>query len=80
MNDWFLTGDYAAAPTNVPAMLLGLLLAYLSGQLIAWVYMLTHSGLSYSRSFVNSLVVMPVIGYLSLLAYRSAISDSKRSR
>jgi hypothetical protein len=28
---------------------------------MAWVYMLTHSGLSYSRSFVNALVVMPTI-------------------
>ncbi len=61
MSDWFLGGDYASAPTNLPALLLGLLLAFLSGQVIAWVYMLTHSGLSYSRSFVNSLVVLPVI-------------------
>jgi len=30
-------------------------------QAIAWVYMLTHSGLSYSRSFVNSLVIMPIL-------------------
>ena len=42
-------------------MLLGLLLAFLTGHVIAWVYILTHSGLSYSRSFVNSLIVMPVI-------------------
>jgi len=31
------------------------------GQTIAWVYMLTHTGLSYSRSFVNSLIVIPMI-------------------
>ena len=48
-------------PTNVPMMLLGLLLAFLTGHVIAWVYILTHSGLSYSKSFVNSLIVMPVI-------------------
>ena len=48
-------------PTNVPMMSLGLLLAFLTGHAIAWVYILTHSGLSYSRSFVNSLIVMPVI-------------------
>lgn len=42
-------------------MVLGLLLAFVSGHAIAWVYLLTHSGLSYSRSFVNSLIVMPVI-------------------
>lgn len=61
MSDWILRGDYAAAPINLPALILGLLLAMLCGQVIAWVYMVTHSGLSYSRSFVNSLVVMPIL-------------------
>lgn len=61
MNDWLLRGDYAAAPLNLPVLLLGLLLAYLAGQVIAWVYMMTHAGLSYSRSFVNALVIMPIL-------------------
>jgi hypothetical protein len=61
MSDWILRGDYAAAPINLPALILGLLLAMLCGQVIAWVYMVTHSGLSYSRSFVNALVVMPIL-------------------
>src|SRR5213594_1258566 len=59
--DWLLQGDYGSAPPNWPAMVLGLLLAFGAGQVIAWVYMLTHSGLSYSRSFVNSLIIMPVL-------------------
>ena len=54
-------GDYGIAPTNFPALALGLLLAFAMGHIVAWVYMLTHSGLSYSRSFVNALVLMPVI-------------------
>ena len=61
MNDWFYRGDFAPTPMDLPMLLLSLLLAYLSGQVIAWVYMATHSGLSYSRSFVNSLVVMPML-------------------
>jgi hypothetical protein len=61
MSDWIFRGDYALVPLNVPTLILGLLLAMLCGQVIAWVYMLTHSGLSYSRSFVNSLVIMPVL-------------------
>jgi Domain of unknown function (DUF4956) len=61
MSDWIFRGDYALVPINVPTLILGLLLAMLCGQIIAWVYMLTHSGLSYSRSFVNSLVVMPIL-------------------
>src|SRR5262245_25294484 len=59
--DWFLRGDYAAAPVELKAIVLGLLLAFLGGQLIAWVYILTHSGLSYSRTFVMSLLVLPII-------------------
>ena len=57
----FAHGDYGMAPTNFPAMALGLLLSFAMGHIMAWVYMLTHSGLSYSRSFVNALVVMPMI-------------------
>ncbi|TMQ01645.1 MAG: DUF4956 domain-containing protein [Verrucomicrobia bacterium] len=61
MIDEFFRGDSAAVPTNVPAMILGLLLAFAGGHVIGWVYMFTHTGLSYSRSFVNSLIVMPIV-------------------
>ncbi len=53
-------GDFGVAPTNFPALILGLLIAFAGGHVLAWVYMRTHSGLSYSRSFVKSLIVMPV--------------------
>ncbi len=59
--DWLRTGDMAAVPTDFAAVLLGMLLAFLSGQTIAWTYMFTHPGLSYSRSFVNSLIIIPVV-------------------
>lgn len=61
MSDWLLRGDFANAPTNVPALILGLLLAFACGHAVAWIYMLTHSGLSYSRSFVNALIVIPTV-------------------
>jgi hypothetical protein len=61
MFDGFLNGDVGRAPTNFAALVLGLLLAFAGGHVIAWVYMATHSGLSYSRSFVKSLIVMPVV-------------------
>ncbi len=38
-----------------------LLLSFCLGHVVGWVYMWTHTGLSYSRMFVNSLVVLPVI-------------------
>jgi hypothetical protein len=56
----FLT-DQTAEPVNQHVVLLGMLLAFVCGQVMAWVYMATHSGLSYSRSFVNSLVIMPFL-------------------
>src|SRR5687767_14493501 len=65
--DWLLQGDYGSAPTNWPAMVLSLLIAFGAGQIIAWIYMLTHSGLSYSRSFVNSLIIMPTIVSLVMM-------------
>jgi hypothetical protein len=61
MIEWLINSEQAVSPLNVKAMLLGLLLSFLAGQLLAWVYMITHVGLSYSRSFINSLIVMPVI-------------------
>ena len=67
MIDSLLSGDFASAPTNIPAMVLGLLVAFASGHAIAWVYMITHSGLSYSKSFVNSLVVIPTVVSLVMM-------------
>ena len=61
MTDWLFQGDFGTAPTNVEALVLSLLLAFICGHAIAWVYMKTHSGLSYSRSFVNSLILMPIV-------------------
>jgi hypothetical protein len=60
-------------PTNVPVLLLSLLLAFLSGHTIAWVYMITHSGLSYSRTFVNSLVIIPVVVALVMMVLSNNI-------
>ncbi len=46
---------------NVQSVLLSLLLAFVLGQILAWVYYITHSGLSYSKSFVQSLIVITVV-------------------
>ena len=66
LNDFF-SSDYSLAPMNVPGVILGLILAFVGGQTIAWVYMYTHSGLSYSRSFVSSLLVIPVVVSLVMM-------------
>src|ERR1041384_2178710 len=67
MNNWFLRGDFGSAPTNYSALLIALLLSFACGHAIAWIYMLTHSGLSYSRSYVTTLIIMPVIVAMVML-------------
>lgn len=42
------------------SVVLSLLIAFVLGQLLAWVYSVTHSGVSYSRSFVQSLILIAV--------------------
>jgi hypothetical protein len=59
--NFFLGGDYTSTPLDYRLVFLALLIAFACGHVVAWSYMLTHTGLSYSRSFVNSLVMMPVI-------------------
>jgi len=61
MLEQLLLNDQAAEPVRLEAVLLGMLLAFVCGQVMAWVYMLTHSGLSYSRTYVNSLVILPFL-------------------
>ncbi|HSW00997.1 MAG TPA: DUF4956 domain-containing protein [Sedimentisphaerales bacterium] len=48
-------------PFGSEAVLLAMLLAFVLGQVIAWVYYITHSGLSYSRSYVQSLILITVV-------------------
>ncbi len=67
MNNWFVQGNYGTAATDASLLLVALLLAFVCGHVIAWVYMLTHSGLSYSRSYVNTLILMPVLVALVML-------------
>jgi len=60
MNDWLQFGDTSPLPTDLPTLALALLLAFMCGQLFAWIYMYTHSGLSYSKNFVSSLIIIPI--------------------
>ncbi|MCA1801055.1 MAG: DUF4956 domain-containing protein [Rhodothermaceae bacterium] len=60
MDQWIYLGNAGFSGTDLPTLLLSLLLAFLAGQLMAWVYMFTHTGLSYSRTYVNSLIIIPI--------------------
>lgn len=52
--------DWPGAPDG-RTLLFMLLLAFATGLLIGFVYMWTHEALSYSRTFVGALAVLPVI-------------------
>jgi hypothetical protein len=67
MNNWFLRGDYGVGSTDFSLLIIALLLAFVCGHIIAWVYMVTHSGLSYSRSYVNTLIILPVLVALVMM-------------
>lgn len=70
MSDWLnmvLYGDFASAMGTPETVVMIMLMAFCVGQIIGWVYMFTHTSLSYSQMFVASLVVIPVIVALVML-------------
>ena len=70
MNAWpdiLLHGDIGSTAMTWETVVLVALLAFCVGHIIGWVYMWSHTGLSYSRMFVASLVVIPVIVSLVMM-------------
>jgi hypothetical protein len=59
---------------NLPGMLFHLLLAFVLAQPLAFVYVRTHQGTSYSRSFVQSLVLLPLIVTIVMLAVGDSLA------
>jgi len=59
--------------TSLGSIILSLGLSFVLGQLIAWVYTATHSGLSYSRSFTQSLVLMTMLVSLVMFVIGNSI-------
>lgn len=66
-SSWLLSADNARTPIDLTLVLLALGLAFLGGQILAWVYIATHSARSMPRSLVNAIVVMPVLVSLMML-------------
>jgi hypothetical protein len=77
MNGFFdnmMGSDLVNATAGGPqAILLVLLLAFCIGHIVAWVYMWTHSGMSYSQMFTSSLLVMPVLVALVMVLLASNV-------
>jgi hypothetical protein len=68
-----VNGDLVTAVGGLGTVLLVILLAFVVGQIIAWTYMWTHTSLSYSRMYVASLVVLPVLVALVMLLMQGNI-------
>jgi len=52
----------------------GLVLAFVLGQAAAWMYVYTHTGLSYSRAFVQSIVILTVVLSLGMMVIGNNIA------
>ncbi len=66
--DSLLQNDYGNAVVPPETVFLVLLLAFCVGQVMGWIYMWTHAGLSYSQVFVASLVVIPpIVSFVMML-------------
>ena len=70
----FLDGAPARNSLFTPeSVVLSLLIAFVLGQLLAWVYHGTHTGLSYSRSFVQALILIAVVVSLVMAVIGNSI-------
>jgi Domain of unknown function (DUF4956) len=74
--DSLFSGDYATPAGGPRVVLLVLLLSFILGHVVAWVYMWTHAGLSYSRTFAGSLLALPplVAIFMMLVASNAFIA------
>ena len=65
--EFLQVGPGGSAMMSLQEACFGLTLAFILSQLIAWVYIYTHHGLSYSRSFVQSIVMLTIILALGMM-------------
>jgi len=65
--------DSALPANGLETVVFILLLSFVIGQFIGWVYMWTHRGLSYSQSFVGSLAAIPGLVALMMVLMSGSI-------
>lgn len=59
---------------STESVLLSLLLAFVLGQVLAWVYYYTHVGLSYSKGFVQSILIVTIVVSLIMVVIGNNIT------
>lgn len=67
-------GDWTGNLPSLPTVLFHLLLAFVLSKPLAWVYVWTHHGVSYSRSFVQALVLLAMIVTVVMLAIGDSLA------
>lgn len=58
---------------SLETLLISLLTAFVLGQVVAWVYLWTHSAVSYSRAFTQSLILMAIVVTLVMFVIGNSI-------
>ncbi len=59
---WHILDGYSAGgDLDIWSAAISFLLAFVLGQALAWIYYFTHISLSYSKTFVQSLIIMTII-------------------
>lgn len=71
---WRLSGSGLESGVTVVDLLLTVLLAFACGQMVAWTYSWTHRGLSYSREFVQSLMLVAMIVSLVMVVVGDSLA------
>ncbi len=76
MNDLLnaLTRSDLAGTADPWTVMFIILLAFIAGVAIGFIYMWTHEALSYSRSFVGSLAILPILVAMTMVAMANSIA------
>lgn len=72
--DWLRYGSVPGAGVPPVAVAFDLILAFVLGQVVAWMYTFTHRGLSYSRNMVHSVVLLAMIVTAVMLVVGDSIA------
>jgi len=73
MRELATMGYWSPTGFNLNLALISLLLAFVLSQVSAWVYVYTHQGLSFSRAFVQSIVLLTIVVTLAMMVIGSNI-------
>lgn len=74
IQDWLLYSHVPGVGLAPAAVLQDMLLSFVLAQFVAWLYVWTHRGLSYSRNMVHSIVLLGMIVTMVMLVVGDSIA------